>query len=63
MGFSFLPITWKGWASIGVFLLIEALLALVTAEAGSLMWWLVAAIGFGLFLGFWAFCLWNTEES
>lgn len=63
MGFSFIPITWQGWATIGAFLLLEALLALIPAQTESFAWWLIAAVGFAVFLGFWACCLRKTEAG
>jgi hypothetical protein len=63
MGFSFLPINWQGWATTGAFVLLEALLIRIQDEAGSLFWWLLAAIGFAMFLGFWGLCLWKTDAS
>jgi hypothetical protein len=63
MQFSFFPVTWKGWATIAGFLLLEVLLALIPVETESLAWWLVAAMGFAVFLGFWAFCLWKTDAN
>lgn len=63
-GFSFLPINWQGWAAIGAFALVEIPLMWLSlqVEAESLEWWLLAFGAFGLFLGFWAFVLWKTED-
>jgi hypothetical protein len=63
MGFSFIPISWKGWATIGVFLLLEASIGFIQASPGSLPWWLLAALGFAIFLAFWAFCVRKTEAT
>jgi hypothetical protein len=62
-GFTFKPIKWQGWAAIIAFLLVEVPLGLLSlqVEGGSLAWWLLAASGFALFLGFWAFVLWKTD--
>ena len=64
-GFSFRPISWQGWAATVAFLLVEALLMLVSlqVEDRSLVWWLLAASGFVVFLGFWAFVLSKTETD
>ena len=63
-GFALKPIKWQGWAATGAFLLIESPLGLLSlgVEAGSLAWWLLAASGFAIFLGFWAFVLSKTES-
>jgi len=62
-GFSFRPIKWQGWAATVAFLLVEAPIMLLANQVvdGSPAWWLLAACGFALFLGFWAFALWKTE--
>ncbi len=62
-GFSFRPVHWQGWAATFAFLLVEAPLMLLSlqVEDGSLAWWLLTAIAFAIFLGFWVFVLSKTE--
>lgn len=62
-GFSFKPISWRGWAATVAFLLVEAPIMPLSLqfEAESPAWWLLAATGFVVFLGFWAFVLSKTQ--
>jgi hypothetical protein len=54
-GFSFRPISWQGWALTAAFLAVELpIMGLsLSVESQSVAWWLCAALGFSIFLGFW----------
>jgi hypothetical protein len=64
-GFAYLPIKWQGWVAIFAFLIVELPLMRLSLDAngGSPTWWVLAAGGIGLFLGFWAFVERKTESS
>jgi len=63
MRFSFLPITWQGWATTGAVLVVEIALMLMQPQPESNLWWLLAFAGFTVFLAFWALVLWKSEPS
>lgn len=64
VGFSYLPINWKGYAAIAVWLAVEAPLIILgdRAAAYSPLWWLSAAGAFLAFLLFWAFVEWKIDN-
>lgn len=64
VGFSYLPINWKGYAAIAVWLAVEAPFILLSdrVPADSSLWWLSAAGGFGAFLLFWALVEWKVDD-
>lgn len=59
LGFSFVPIRWKGWAATAAFAFVEVVVGMLSLqiEPVSLAWWLLAAVGVAIFLAFYAFVI------
>jgi hypothetical protein len=64
-GFSFIPVSRKGYAATLAFLLVEAALAFLSFRAAhdSPAWWLLAVAMFAIFLAFWALALSKMSSS
>lgn len=59
----YLPLNASGWLAVADFFAREVPLGILADhnEPGSISWWLIGMLGFGIFLSFWAFMHRNSE--
>ena len=61
----YLPLNFAAWLVYIAFFTLESSLLLVGVmlDLHVMAWWCVGLLAFGLFLGFWAYAHWNSDEG